>query len=98
MEYFISHIGIIFIAACFVAACAVAWWYLTDKNARLKRLMEMGAPKIILRNEKRILQEMVDQLFANENCPGGAEAAVRHEDGVKYLSIDDVILQNVPRW
>ena len=37
MDYFISHIGIIFIAACFVAACAVAWWYLTDKNARLKR-------------------------------------------------------------
>ena len=37
MEYFISHIGIIFIAACFVAACAVAWWYLTDKNAQLKR-------------------------------------------------------------
>lgn len=69
-----------------------------DRNARLKRLMEMGAPKIILRNEKRILQEVVDQLFANENCPGGAEAALRHEDGVKYLSIDDVILQNVPRW
>ena len=37
MDYFISHIGIIFIAACFVAACAVAWWYLTDKNAQLKR-------------------------------------------------------------
>ena len=37
MEYFVSHIGIIFIAACFIAACAVAWWYLTDKNARLKR-------------------------------------------------------------
>ena len=37
MDYFVSHIGIIFIAACFVAVCAVAWWYLTDKNARLKR-------------------------------------------------------------
>jgi hypothetical protein len=37
MDYFISHIGIIFIAACFIAACAVFWWYLTDKNARLKR-------------------------------------------------------------
>ena len=37
MDYFISHIGIIFIAACFVALCAVAWWYLTDKNAQLKR-------------------------------------------------------------
>ena len=37
MDYFVSHIAIIFIAACFVAICAVAWWYLTDKNARLKR-------------------------------------------------------------
>ena len=37
MDYFISHIGVIFFAACFVAACAVAWWYLTDKNARLIR-------------------------------------------------------------
>ena len=37
MDYFLSHIGVIFIAACFVAICAVLWWYLTDKNARLKR-------------------------------------------------------------
>lgn len=37
MSYFISHIGVIFLAACFIAVCAVAWWYLTDKNARLKR-------------------------------------------------------------
>ena len=37
MEYFISHIGIIFIAACFVAICAVAWWYLTERNAMLIR-------------------------------------------------------------
>jgi len=37
MEYFVSHIGIIFLAACFIALCAVVWWYLTDKNARLKR-------------------------------------------------------------
>ena len=37
MEYFISHIGIIVIAGAFVAACAVAWWYLTEKNAILIR-------------------------------------------------------------
>ena len=37
MEYFVSHLGVIFGAACFVALAAVAWWYLTDKNARLKR-------------------------------------------------------------
>ena len=37
MGYFISHIGVVFIAACFVAAAAIAWWYLTEKNAELKR-------------------------------------------------------------
>ena len=37
MDYFLSHIGVIFIAALFVAAAAVAWWYLTEKNARLIR-------------------------------------------------------------
>ncbi len=37
MEYFISHLGIIFIAAAFVAVCAVVWWYLTERNARLIR-------------------------------------------------------------
>lgn len=37
MEYFLSHIGVIFGAACFVAVVAVAWWYLTEKNAELKR-------------------------------------------------------------
>ena len=37
MDYFISHIPVIFGGACLVALAAVAWWYLTDKNARLKR-------------------------------------------------------------
>ena len=37
MEYFVSHIGVIFGAACLIALAAVAWWYLMDKNARLKR-------------------------------------------------------------
>lgn len=37
MDYFLSHIGVIFAAAVFVALCATGWWYLTDKNARLKR-------------------------------------------------------------
>ena len=37
MGYFISHIGVIAVGACFVAAAAVAWWYLTEKNAELKR-------------------------------------------------------------
>ncbi len=37
MEYFFSHIGIIFIAALLVAVCAVVWWLLTERNARLIR-------------------------------------------------------------
>ena len=37
MEYFVSHIGTIFIAAIVVAACAVVWWLLTERNARLIR-------------------------------------------------------------
>lgn len=37
MNYFVGHIGVIFVAACIIAAVAVAWWYLMDKNARLKR-------------------------------------------------------------
>ena len=37
MEYFVSHLGIIILAAVFVAACAVAWWYLTERNAMLIR-------------------------------------------------------------
>jgi len=37
MDYFISHIGVIFLAAVFVAACAVAWWFLTERNAMLIR-------------------------------------------------------------
>lgn len=36
-----------------------------NRNNRLKRLMELDAPDIILRNEKRMLQESVDSLFDN---------------------------------
>ncbi len=36
-----------------------------NRNNRLKRLLELGAPDIIIRNEKRMLQESVDALFDN---------------------------------
>ena len=36
-----------------------------NRNNRLKRLIELGAPEIILRNEKRMLQESVDALIDN---------------------------------
>ncbi len=38
---------------------------LINRNNRLKKLLELGAPDIIVRNEKRMLQEAVDALFDN---------------------------------
>ena len=36
-----------------------------NRNNRLKKLMDLGAPSIIIQNEKRMLQEAVDALFDN---------------------------------
>ena len=36
-----------------------------NRNNRLKKLLELGAPTIIVQNEKRMLQEAVDSLFDN---------------------------------
>ena len=36
-----------------------------NRNNRLKRLLELNAPEIIVRNEKRMLQESVDALLDN---------------------------------
>src|SRR2546428_8782477 len=36
-----------------------------NRNNRLKRLLDLGAPEIIVRNEKRMLQEAVDALIDN---------------------------------
>ena len=60
-----------------------------NRNNRLKRLMELQAPDIIVRNEKRMLQEAVDALFDNgrrgrvhHGCQqASAEVAVRHAEG-----------------
>lgn len=41
-----------------------------NRNNRLKRLIELGAPEVILRNEKRMLQEAVDALVDNEHRLG----------------------------
>ena len=41
-----------------------------NRNNRLRRLIEIGAPDVILRNEKRMLQESVDALFDNQHRPG----------------------------
>jgi len=60
-----------------------------NRNNRLKRLIELRAPEIIVRNEKRMLQEAVDALFDNGRrgrAITGAnkrpfEVAVRHAEG-----------------
>lgn len=42
---------------------------LINRNNRLRRLLELNAPEIILRNEARMLQEAVDSLFDNRRNP-----------------------------
>ncbi|MBI4713028.1 MAG: DNA-directed RNA polymerase subunit beta', partial [Planctomycetes bacterium] len=41
---------------------------LINRNNRLKKLIELNAPDVIIRNEKRMLQQSVDALFHNERC------------------------------
>jgi DNA-directed RNA polymerase subunit beta' len=45
-----------------------------NRNNRLKKLKEINAPEVILRNEKRILQEAVDSLIDNTLRQGSAQA------------------------
>ncbi len=46
-----------------------------NRNNRLKKLIELGAPEVITRNEKRMLQEAVDSLFDNSARRGQASVA-----------------------
>ncbi len=46
-----------------------------NRNNRLKKLMAIGAPEVITRNEKRMLQEAVDALFDNSARRGQASTA-----------------------
>jgi DNA-directed RNA polymerase subunit beta' len=39
-----------------------------NRNNRLKKLMDLNAPEVIIRNEKRMLQQAVDALFDNNRC------------------------------
>ncbi len=58
-----------------------------NRNNRLKRLMELGAPDIIIRNEKRMLQESVDALFDN----GRRGRAIAGTNGRPLKSLSDMI-------
>ncbi len=57
------------------------------RNNRLKRLLEIKAPEVILRNEKRMLQEAVDSLFDNSRKSN----AVKAEGGRSLKSLSDVL-------
>ena len=55
-----------------------------NRNNRLKRLMDLGAPEIIIRNEKRMLQESVDALI--DNGRRGRPISGSHNHKLKSLS------------
>ena len=60
-----------------------------NRNNRLKKLVDLNAPEVIIRNEKRMLQQAVDALFDNNRCKrpvlGSSnrplEVADRHDQG-----------------
>ncbi|MSQ15057.1 MAG: DNA-directed RNA polymerase subunit beta', partial [Dehalococcoidia bacterium] len=58
-----------------------------SRNNRLKRLMELGAPEIIIRNEKRMLQEAVDSLIDN----GRRGRAVANSSSHRLKSLSDLL-------
>ncbi|MEP7198588.1 MAG: DNA-directed RNA polymerase subunit beta' [Chloroflexota bacterium] len=55
-----------------------------NRNNRLKRLLELGAPDVIVRNEKRMLQEAVDSLI--DNSRRGKAVSLRGKRKLKSLS------------
>jgi len=57
------------------------------RNNRLKKIIEMRAPEIILRNEKRMLQEAVDALFDN----GRRSRAIKGRGNHELKSLSDIL-------
>ena len=64
------------------------------RNNRLKRLMEIKAPEVILRNEKRMLQEAVDSLFDNSR----KSSAVKSESNRPLKSLSDSLKGKAGRF
>ena len=60
-----------------------------NRNNRLKKLKEIHAPDVILRNEKRILQEAIDALIDNSIRHGSASGAVNQSQRRPLKSIAD---------
>ncbi len=57
-----------------------------NRNNRLKKLIELNAPEVIQRNEKRMLQEAVDALIDNSAARGRAVSATGGRRSLKSLS------------
>ncbi|MCB0278677.1 MAG: DNA-directed RNA polymerase subunit beta', partial [Calditrichaeota bacterium] len=64
------------------------------RNNRLKKLLEIKAPEVILRNEKRMLQEAVDSLFDNSR----RAAAVRSDGNRPLKSLSDMLKGKTGRF
>lgn len=58
-----------------------------NRNNRLRHLLEIGAPEVIIRNEKRMLQEAVDSLIDNEKRGRATAATGNH----KLKSLSDML-------
>ncbi len=58
-----------------------------NRNNRLRHLLEIGAPEVIIRNEKRMLQEAVDSLIDNEKRGRAVAATGNH----KLKSLSDML-------
>lgn len=63
---------------------------IVSRNERVLRLTELKAPEIILRNEKRMLQEGIDDLIRN----GMRGKPSTKSNGEPYVSIADILLMN----
>lgn len=62
-----------------------------NRNNRLKKLLEIDAPEVILRNEKRILQEAVDALIDNSIRHGSSSAAMSQAQRRQLKSLADTL-------
>ena len=60
-----------------------------NRNNRLKRLLQLGAPEVICRNEKRMLQEAVDTLL--NNSPRAGRSAFTTGDRRRLKSLSDML-------
>lgn len=62
-----------------------------NRNNRLRKLLDLGAPEVITRNEKRMLQEAVDALFDNSARRGQASVAASTGQRRALRSLADVL-------